>query len=63
MDAPAEYPLLDGTKRHELDDFDLTHNPRVVGSIPTRPTRRVIPTPGRPEICPQEWARVPCGYG
>lgn len=39
MDGAPEYPLLDGTKRHELDGFELTHNPRVVGSIPTRPTR------------------------
>ena len=38
MDGAVEYPLLDGTERHELDVRESTHNHRVVGSIPTRPT-------------------------
>ncbi len=39
MDGSTEYDLLDGTGRHRADVIELIHNPRVVGSIPTRPTR------------------------
>ncbi len=57
MDGAVEYPLLDGITRHERDGYELTHNPPVVGSIPTRPTgclpdrcRRIqlFDAPGRP---------------
>ena len=34
----AESCLIDGTARHETDVTEATHNPWVVGSIPTRPT-------------------------
>jgi hypothetical protein len=39
MDVAPDQSQLDGTVRHRTDGFEPTHNPWVVGSIPTRPTR------------------------
>ena len=38
MDTAAESDQLGGTIWHRPDHVEPTHNPWVVGSIPTRPT-------------------------
>ncbi len=37
-DSLADELLVDGTTWHQMDAGTPTHNPLVVGSIPTRPT-------------------------
>ena len=43
MDRSSDKHLLSSTIQYEMAGFRATHNPLVVGSIPTRPTT-VSPT-------------------
>ena len=48
MDTTVEKCLLDGTIWYWSDTLATTHNPWVVGSIPTRPTDVRCPMPDGP---------------